>query len=143
MTTHEYLQKLGIKPESCIQLAFMVGEVREVHSHYKEFVYHSTPCRVIWEWYNKDRTDEFKDVRSKILDYVILNNEVYDLPWLSGASWTNRIKMHDQMMILVASKEELLKRYSEKDVESMIAYIDRKIEEGIANGTNPWLGKKW
>lgn len=142
MTTHEYLQALGIKPESNIQLAFMVGEVEEVHSHYKRFKYYSTPCRDIWEWYNKGRTDEYKDVRSKILDYVILNNEVYDLPWLSGASWTNRIKTHQQMMILVASREELEKMYSSKQCDSTIAYIDSKIEEGIANGTNPWLNKK-
>ena len=141
MTTHEYLQKLGIKPESYIHLAFMIGEVDGDGIANKRFVYHNTPVHTIHDWYNLGMTDPKKRVRSKILDYVILNNEVHDLNWLSGANWNHAIDSHHQMMILVASREDLHKYYGDyyKRTEE---YIGKKIIEEIERGNNPWIGKK-
>ena len=142
MTTHEYLQALGIKPDSCIDLAFMLGEFVGKSRQTGHIAYHSTPCRTIADWYNVYRTDERRGVRADILDYIVLNNEVYDLPWLSGVSWANAIKNHNQMMILVAPREELLKYYSERHVDCFTAYIEGKIRQEIIEGTNPWLNNK-
>ena len=114
MTTHEYLQQLGIQQDSHIELAFMVGEVQEVTPHYKRMVYHNTPVWCIRSWYNHDRVRIEERVRNKILDYVILNTEVHDLNWLSGANWNPAIENHRMMMILAVPKEELEKYYSPK-----------------------------
>ena len=140
MTTHEYLQKLGIQPKSCINLAFMIGEVIGDTIGSKRFVYHNTPCRCIWDWYNLDRTDGA--TRSKILDWPILNNEVYDIAWLSGGDWTPSIRNHRMMMILVASEEDLYKYYTEKYAKQTIEYIGKKIQAEIDAGKNPWIGRK-
>ena len=142
MTTHQYLQKLGIKPDSSINLAFMIGMVREVSPHYTDFVYRSTPIHNIYRWYNLTRTNPDERKRSEVLDYVVLNNEVYDLNWLSGANWNGWIKEHHLMMILVAPREELLKKYSEGDVQSLEDYCEKKIINEINAGENPWLGRK-
>ena len=142
MTTHEYLQQLGIEPKSCIRLAFMVGEVIGDTISTKRIVYHNTPIRTIWEWYNVDRTDPKERVRSKIMDYVILNTEVHDINWLSGGNWNPAIEHHHQMMILVMSHEELEKYYSKKQAQETEDFITKKILEDIRNGSNPWIGKK-
>ena len=132
MTTHEYLQKLGIEPDSCIRLAFMVGEVIEDSGITKRVVYHSTPVHNVSDW-----------KRSEVMDYVILNTEVHDLNWLSGANWNPAIENHYQMMILVMSREELEKYYSKKQVMETEEYITKKILEDIESGRNPWIGKKY
>ena len=132
MTTHEYLQKLGIEPDSCIRLAFMVGEVIEDSGITKRVVYHSTPVHNVSDW-----------KRSEVMDYVILNTEVHDLNWLSGANWNPAIENHHQMMILVMSREELEKYYSKKQAKETEEYITRKILEDIESGRNPWIGKKY
>ena len=140
MTTHEYLQQLGIEPESYIQLAFMVGEVIVESEHNKRMVFHSTPIWNIRQWYNIDRTDT--DKRSSALDYIILNNEVHDLNWLSGANWNPAIENHRMMMILAVPKEELEKYYSPKQAQKTADYIEKKIIDDINSGRNPWLGRK-
>jgi len=143
MTVHEYLQKLGIKPESCTRLAFMEGEVQEVHSHYKRMVYHSTPINCIWQWYNLGRTELEYQKPSKCLDYVVLNTEVHDLNWLSGANWNPAIDNHRMMMLLVAPREELEKYYSPKQAKETEEYIEKKILDEINSGRNPWIGTTW
>jgi len=140
MTVHEYLEKLGIKPDSYIRLSFMVGEVLGDGSN-KRMVYHSTPINSIREWYHLDRDEQYR-VRSKILDYVILNTEVHDLNWLSGANWNIAIENHHMMMMLVVSREELEKYYSQKQAKETEDFIAKKILADIDEGRNPWVGKK-
>ena len=141
MTTHEYLQKLGIQPDSHISLAFMVGEVIGETISSRRIVYHSTPIHDIRDWYHHDTDPKYR-VRSKTLDYIILNTEVHDLNWLSGANWNHAIDNHHQMMILVISREELEKYYRPEQVRETELYIEKKILADIENGKNPWIGKK-
>ena len=140
MTTHEYLQKLGIKPESNIQLAFMVGEVIVESEHNKRMVYHSTPIRNIRDWYHVDRNDS--EQRSEVLDYVILNTEVHDLNWLSGSNWNVAIDNHRMMMILVVHRDALGEYYSQKQALDTEDYITKKIIDDINERRNPWIGKQ-
>ena len=142
MTTHEYLQKLGIQPDSHISLAFMVGEVIGETISSRRIVYHSTPIHNIRDWFHQDRIDPKDRVRSRALDYIILNTEVHDLNWLSGANWNHDIDNHHQMMILVISREELEKYYSPKQAREIEQYIEEKILADIENGENPWIEKK-
>jgi len=142
MTTHEYLQKLGIKPDSEIQLAFMVGEVQEVTHSYKRMVYHSTPVWCVRSWYNIDRVNPEERVRNKVLDYVILNTEVHDLNWMSGANWNIAIDNHRMMMLLVVSREELEKYYCPKQALDTEDYITKRIIDDINEGRNPWVEKQ-
>ena len=139
MTVHEYLQKLGIKPESYTSLAFMVGEVIEESAHCKRMVYHSTPMWNVREWYHLNRTDT--NERSKVLDYVILNTEVHDLNWHSGANWNIAIDNHRMMMLLVVPRTELERYYSASQAMQTEDYITKKIIEDIDNGNNPWIQK--
>ena len=141
MTVHEYLEKLGIKPESYIRLALMVGEVIGTSKSNKRIVYHSTPVHNIRDWYHLDMDEKYR-VRSKALDYIILNTEVHDLNWLSGANWNIAIENHHQMMILVIPREELEKYYSQNQAKETEEYIAKKILEDIENGNNPWIGKQ-
>lgn len=142
MTTHEYLQKLGIQPDSHISLAFMVGEVIGETVSSRRIVYHSTPIHDIRDWYHMNRIDPKERVRNKVLDYIILNTQVHDLNWLCGANWNVAIDNHRQMMILVISREELEKYYSPKQARETELYIEEKILVDIENGRNPWIGKK-
>ena len=141
MTVHEYLQMVGVKPESCIRLAMMVGTVEVESEHCKHMVYCSTPAHLVWEWYNIGRTDTKE--RSKCLDYIVLNPEVHDMNWLSGANWNPAIDNHHMMMVLATPREELEKLYSPKQAQSTADYIEKKIIEDINSGKNPWLGKNW
>lgn len=138
MTVHEYLQALGIKPESYIDLALMIGEVIGDSIGSKRMVYHTTPIHTINSWYNLDKIDPSKRVRSKSMDYVVLNPEVHDLNWLSGSNWNGLIDKHHMMLILAVSREELAKYYNEKQAKETEDYIGKKIMEGINDGTNPW-----
>ena len=141
MTVHEYLQALGIEPKSCIRLALMVGKVEVESEHCKRMVYFNTPAHLIWEWYNIGRTDTQE--RSKSLDYIVLNPEVHDLNWLSGANWNPAIDHHHMMMILATPRKELEKYFSPQQAQHTADYIEKKIIEDINSGKNPWLGNKW
>jgi hypothetical protein len=120
----------------------MIGEVQGESFASKGIAYRSTPIYCIWEWYNSDKTDPKMRIRSKVLDYIILNPEVHAMNWLSGANWNPAIEHHHQMNILVISREDMEKYYSPAQAKSTEDYIAKKIIEDIENGKNPWIGKK-
>lgn len=140
MTVHEYLQRLGISPDNYIDLAFMIGETSGENIGDRKIVYFNTPRRTLYEWYNLDKIDPKERVRSKVLDYVVLNTKVHDINWLSGANWNCAIDSNLMMMLLVMSRDELFKYYGDfyKGTEE---YIDKKIIEDIESGKNPWVKK--
>lgn len=131
MTVHEYLQLVGIKEDSYELLAFQIAENKMDKNNFPYWVYHSSPCRNVREWYGLDYTDPKKRVRAKIFDYIVLNPQTYDISWLSGASWNNWIKHGHMKMMLVVSKEELLKQYSERQAEELVNFIDKVIKKQI------------
>lgn len=130
MTAHEYLQLIGIKEDSCKELAFMVAEFKgDRHTGYH--VYHSTPRRNVWDWYNTDRTRPEERVRAQILDYYVLNTKTYDQSWLSGGSWNNDIDKGYLLMLLVISPKELQALYGAEQSAELISFIDKRIREQI------------
>ena len=144
MTTHQYLNYLGIKPDSCIQLAFMIGTSRPIapNSNFSEFYYKTTPIRNIYSWYNRNRFNPDERKRAETLDYVILNNQVNQPNWLSGSNWNGLINTHHLMMILVVSRQELCKHYGEKQAREIEQFCEAKILDEIGQGKNPWFGRK-
>ena len=131
MTAHEYLQLIGIKENSCKELSFMVAEFKGENRHTGYYVYHSTPCRNVWDWYNTDRTRPEERVRSQILDYYVLNTKTYDISWLSGGDWNDIINKGYLMMLLVISPEDLRAMYSAEQSAELISFIDKRIREQI------------
>lgn len=140
MTVKEYLQKLGISKHSSIELTFMVAiPVKE--GSWTHEVYCGTPIRPIWEWFGTDKYDQ-TNAEASILNSLVLNIKQPQISWMSGVDWNPQINNNHLMSLLVITREDLLKHYCESQADSMISYIDKKIEKTISNGTNPWLGKK-
>lgn len=134
MKVREYFQALGIDASSYIDVNFVIGEsVGEGPT--KKFMYRNSPVRTVNEWFGFDRPES-------VLNYNILNIKQPVISWMSGVDWNGAIQRNQQMSILVISDEELYKQYSQKQGNSMLQYIDKKIMEGIENGTNPWINKK-
>ena len=125
MTVKEYLNKLGIDTESsCINLAFVTLVRYDDGQNYSRI----TSMRTIWEWFEDNST---------ILDSYVLNTKQPVVSWLSGANWNPSILNDRNMCLLVVSKEQLLKMYSEKQAMETLKYIDHKIEESLKK--NPFL----
>ena len=125
MTVKEYLNKLGIDTESsCINLAFVTLVRFDDGQNYSRITF----MRTIWEWFEDNST---------ILDSYVLNTKQPVVSWLSGADWNPSILNNRNMCLLVVSKEQLLKMYSEKQAMETLKYIDHKIEESLKK--NPFL----
>ena len=135
MTTHELLQALQINEHSAKQLAFMVAEYKKTSDSNGYFVYRSTPLRCIWDWYNTDKINPAERVRSKILDYPILNSKCNCPCWLSGGDWNGAINRGEILMPLVVSPEELYTGYKSKEqADCIVKYCGEKIKEQLKKG---------
>lgn len=127
MKVKEYLQALGISEDSCIDLTFNVARYDAMR---RDMRYHNTPIRTVYEWKN-----------SPVMNDIVLNTKSAHISWLSGVDWNGAINNNHIMSLLVVQRDELLKKYSERQANEMERFITKKIIQEIESGNNPWNQK--
>jgi len=114
MKVREYLKDFS----KSTSVTFIKARARkDAHTPGHHAEYQTTPIRRICDW-----------EESKIMDYYVLNDKQCPIDWLSGAPWKNNFDRGNLISMLVISKEDLETLYSQKQAESMVAYIDKKIK---------------
>ena len=130
MKVKEYLNALGVKDCSCINLTFLECIVEGTGIRSK-VSYKTTPIHTVWEW-KEHNTNQ---------DMIVLNTKVMQPAWIGGADWNPAIEHNLVMSLLVISEEDFIKRYGKEQALGQINYIDKVIMKGIEDGTNPWIQK--
>ena len=120
MTVEQYFTMLGYDHHTCKHYFFVqckhVGE-----TFHGEFWTRTTPIRTVGDWWGCD----------EIMDSFILNTRAFSNDWIGGARWDDNVLAGGLNSLLIVTKEELLKHYTEKQAESTIAWRDKHIEEEI------------
>lgn len=119
MTVREYFKRYGNgeNVHGIREVTFIIAKAeKDEHSPYNHPVYTTTPIRVVGEW-----------MESKIMDYIVLNDCQPPIDWMSGAMWKHQFKRGWLTSMLIISREELCKLYSEEQAASMEAFINKEI----------------
>ena len=114
MTVFEYLQKTEVH-----QVTFIKARARkDAHTPFYHAEYQTTP--MFWR-------SEVID-KNILSDYIILNDRQEAIEWLSGAGWNNQIRNGWARCLLVINPEDFKLLYSEKQMQQITAYIDKKLK---------------
>ena len=116
MTVIEYLNTYIDKP---IQITFIKARARkDAHTPYYHPEYQTTPLKYF---------EEAKESSCK--DYIVLNDDMHSITWLSGADWNGMIDKGFAKCLLIISREDMETLYRQEQAKSMEEYIDERIVE--------------
>lgn len=116
MTVIEYLNNYV---KGTPQITFIKARARkDAHSPYYHPEYQTTPLFYF---------EEAK--KSSCADYIVLNDEMYAMDWLSGGGWNNLIKKGFAKCLLIISREDLELLYEKAQAKSTEEFIGQIIME--------------
>jgi hypothetical protein len=114
MKVADYLAKMT-EPH----VTFIKARAREdAHTPFYHAEYQTTPLYRTWE----------AERDGVLSDYIILNDKLGSIDWLSGADWNNWIRTGMARCLLVISPEDMKLLYCEEQSKSMEKFIEERLD---------------
>lgn len=116
MKVEEYIDMMD---DSVTHLTFIKARARkDAHTPFYHPEYQTTPLFMTSEVAEKDI----------LFGYIVLNDRMQSITWLSGADWNPWIRKGFTRCLLVISPEDMNLLYSESQSKGMIEFIDKKLK---------------